>query len=478
MTRILAAILLALLCPAPGHAQDTFKPTIEATPAPVTRTGPKIFNAQSTVLENGLQVVVIPNHRAPVVTQMVWYKVGAADEQWGKSGIAHFLEHLMFKGSEGLKAGEFSEKIRALGGNDNAFTGNDYTAYFQSIAAEHLETVMTMEAGRMRGMALPPEQVDSERLVILEERRQRTDNNPGAQLNEQLGEALYTNHHYGIPIIGWLHEMETLTREDAKAFYDQWYGPNNAILVVAGDVTPEQVFALAEKIYGKLPRTEVPERKRTIIPPAAAPVDITLRHATIREPEVQVAFRVPSYRQNSKTALALQVLEEIMGGGSTSRLYRSLVVEQKIASSAALSYRPDMWDEAGLWVYASPLPGIEPVAVQKALQDELRKLIAGGITEQELNDARQRMQSEAIYALDSLTGPAMIFGQGLTTGSSIDDIEYWPQDIAAVTAEQVVNAARIYLNPDDAAGRPPVTGYLLPKEKVPAAQPEPEVQAP
>ena len=490
MIRLLVAFSI-LLCPAQVFAQEKEQvAAAEAAPVPqkdlkAHRTGKKIFNAEHFMLDNGLEIVVIPNHRAPVVTQMVWYKVGAADEPWGTSGIAHFLEHLMFKGSEGLKSGEFSEKIRALGGNDNAFTSHDYTAYFQSIAAEHLETIMTMEAGRMRGMALPPEQVDSERLVILEERRQRTDNNPGAQLSEQIGAAMYPNHHYGIPIIGWFHEMEKLTREDAKSFYDKWYGPNNAILVISGDVTGEQVLELAKKTYGKLPRTEVPERKRTIIPPLAAETTVTLYHETIREPEVQIAYRAPSYRQAPETALALQVLEEIMGGGATSRLYKSLVVDQKIASSAGLSYRADAWDEASLWVYGGPLPGQTPEAIKKALEDELRKLIASGVTEQEINDAKQRMQSAAIYALDSLTGPAMIFGQSLATGSTIDDVEYWPQDIAQVTPAQILEAAKAYLNPDDYKFRAPVTGYLLPKtapeietEAVPAAEAQPEVKTP
>lgn len=209
---------------------------------------PKLFNAETFTLENGLEIVVIPNHRAPVITHMVWYKVGAADEQQGKSGIAHFLEHLMFKGSGDLAPGEFSKIIRAKGGEDNAFTGHDYTAYYQSIAAEHLEMVMTMEAGRMRGLNPPLDHVESERKVILEERRQRTDDNPSARLAEQMNSLLYINHPYGKPVIGWLSEMADLSWDDAKAFYDRWYAPNNAILIVTGDVTGQQVYDLAKKI--------------------------------------------------------------------------------------------------------------------------------------------------------------------------------------------------------------------------------------
>lgn len=433
----------------------------------------KVFNAESFTLENGLEVVVVPSHRAPVVTHMVWYKAGAADEPPGRSGIAHFMEHLMFKGSEGFGPGEFSEKIRSLGGNDNAFTGQDYTAYFQSIAAEHLETVMRMEAGRMRGMTLPPEEVESERKVIIEERRQRTDNDPGARFAEQMSAALFVNHPYGTPVIGWGHEMSVLTREDAKTFYDRWYGPNNAILIVSGDVTGPQVHELAKKIYGPLARVDVPPRNRPQPPPGESRLALTMFHADVREPVVQKMYRVPSAHQNKTEALALQVLEEIMGGGPTSRLYRALVVEQKIATSAGLSYRSAALDDAVLYLYAAPAPGQDHYAVNAALEEELRRLVRDGITADELNDAITRMQAEAIYALDSLSGPAMVFGQALATGATIDDVEYWPRDIAAVTAEQVQAAAAQYLDPDNPGTRPPVTGYLLPSpppaEAAPAA---------
>lgn len=448
-------LLIIALCPPQVYAQDR--------PAPQNE---KIFNAESFVLENGLQVIVIPNHRAPVVTHMVWYKVGAADEDWGKSGIAHFLEHLMFKGSEGLKPGEFSEIVRGLGGNDNAFTNQDYTAYFQSVAVESLETVMTMEAGRMRGLALPPEEVDSERMVILEERRQRIDNDPRAKFSEQVSAVMFVNHPYGIPVIGWLHEMEKLTRDDARAFYDRWYGPNNAILVVSGDVTGQQVLGLAQKIYGPLPRVPVPERIRPSSPPMNSLTHVTLEHPAIHQPLVQIARRVPSYRQNKEDSLVLQVIDEIMGGGPTARLYRALAVDQKIATGADFSYDSDSWDDSTVWIMATPVPGAEMEDVENALRAELRKLVATGVTAQELSDAKSRMQDQAIYARDSLSGPAMIFGQALVTGSTIDDVEYWPQSIAKVTAEQIHDVAKKYLDLDNFGVNPPVTGYLLPQKKV------------
>ncbi len=449
-------VVLAILALSPLHAYAQAE-----TQAPVA--SEKIFNAETFKLDNGLQIVVIPNHRTPVVTHMVWYKVGRADEPPGKSGIAHFMEHLMFKGSEGMAPGEFSKTIRALGGNDNAFTGQDYTAYFQSIAVDHLEKVMTMEAGRMRGMNPPPAEVESERKVILEERRQRIENDPRAKFAEQMDAMLFVNHPYGTPVIGWFHEMETLTWDDAKAFYDKWYGPNNAVLVVSGDVTGNAVYELAKKIYGPLAAVEtIPERKRTLSPPLGAQSKLLQRHPAMREPVIQRDYRVPSYRQNAADSLALQVLEEIMGGGPTSRFYKSLVVEQKLATESDMGYQSGAWDDSTLSVYATPAPGKHPEEVEQALEQELRKLVAEGVTEDELKDAKTRMQDAAVYARDSLTGPAMTFGYALTTGSSVDDVEYWPRKIEGVTAAQVLDVARRFLDPDKEYEHAPVTGYLLP----------------
>lgn len=446
--------------------------TAQKEPSPKTETPArqKIFNAETFKLDNGLEIVVIPNHRAPVITHMVWYKVGAADEDHGVSGVAHFLEHLMFKGSEGLKPGEFSQKIRSLGGNDNAFTGQDYTAYHQSISVDHLETVMKMEAGRMRSLNPPIEQVTSENKVILEERRERTDNDPHARFAEQMNAALYINHPYGNPVIGWADEMAALTWETCKNFYDKWYGPNNAILVVTGDVTGQQIYDLAKKIYGPLEPVPLPERKRTDIPPLEAAVTLRLEDKTVRQPWVQKAFIVPSYHENSKESLALQVLEELMAGGPTSRLYKALVVEQRIATSAGLSYQGAVWDDADLDLYASPLPDKKPEDVVAALDEQVRLLIKNGIPEAELKEALTRMQAEAVYARDSLSGPAMIFGYSLATGSTVDDVEYWPYNIAAVTADDIINVAKKYIDPDNAEKRPPVTGYLLPQPAPPAPE--------
>ena len=454
-----------------GTFQVAHKATAkEPTSQEQTKKAPKVFNAKTHTLDNGLQIVVVENHRAPVVTHMIWYRVGAADEPRGKSGIAHFLEHLLFKGHgyEGLgtyKPGEFSKIVRSLGGEDNAFTSQDYTAYYQSIAKEHLEKMMTIEAARMRGLNVPEKEVFSENKVIQEERRQRTDNKPSAQLVEQMNEALFPNHPYSIPVIGWMHEIQALGWQDMMDFYNQYYSPNNAVLVVSGDVKAENVFNIAQRTYGIIPKAEIPQRLRTQSPPLVAKTEITLSHPNVKEPIFRRVYRVPSYRQNASNSLALQVLEEIMGGGSTSRLYQSLVIDKKLATNIGLSYISSSWDDSKLSISANPASPENIDALKQGIDEELRRLIKDGITDQELSDAITRLQAEAIYALDSLSGPAMIIGYNIITGSTLDDIEYWPQKISAVTKEQVQNVAHTYLNPDTPSLMPPVTGILLPEIK-------------
>ena len=444
-------------------------PLESLTPAEKSGTD-KVFNAKTFTLKNGMQVVVVPNDRVPVVTHMVWYRVGAADEPRGKSGIAHFLEHLMFKGHsyEGLgevPSGEFSKIIRSLGGQDNAFTSQDYTAYYQNIASQHLETVMRMEAGRMRGLSASLEDVEAERSVILEERRQRIDNDPRAQFDEQMGEALYPNHPYSISIIGWFHEMETLSWDDAKAMYDQWYAPNNAILVVSGDVKVSDVKALAEKTYGIIPAAELPERKRTQSPPFRADTRVSMTHPVVKEPVYEIVFRVPSFRQSGAESLALQVLEEIMDGGSASRLYTSLVINKKMASSVSLSYSSFAWDDSTLSMSVIPREGYTLDQLEEEMDNALRDVIKKGVTETELKEAVTRMLADAVYAQDSVSGPAMVIGYSLVTGSSLDELEYWPHMIQKVTAEEIQAVATKYLNPDKPYEHPPVRGYLYPQTK-------------
>jgi zinc protease len=439
----------------------------------------KLFGAESFTLDNGLQVVLIPNRRAPVITHMVWYKAGALDEPHGQSGVAHFVEHLMFKGTGKIPPGEFSKMVSAMGGNDNAFTSQDYTAYHESVAADRLDDVMEMEADRMTGLTFPPDHVLSERKVVMEERRERTDNDPRAYFGEQMRAALFVNHPYGNPVVGWLQELDALERENVKHFYEQHYAPNNAIVVISGDVSIKELKPLAEKIYGPIPRRDVAERKWTGVPPLLANTRLVLHHPSVRQPVLSRVYRVPSYSQNKEESLALQVLESILDGGAAARLYKTLVVEQRMASTVDFSYQADALSDGTVSVSMVPADDVGPEELEWAFDSLLRKLVDEGVTEDELRRAKDRMKDDAVFARDSLMGPAMIFGQALATGETIEDVEFWPENIEKVTIAQVNEVSEKYLNPDDYGTRPYVTGYLLPpapkediEETTPAPAPE------
>ncbi len=408
-------------------------------------------------LDNGMQVVIVPDHRTPVVTHMVWYKNGSADDPPGKSGIAHFLEHLMFKGTKTRPKGMFSNLVSELGGQENAFTSFDYTAYFQKVAKEHLATMMTFESDRMTNLVLSDDDVNPERDVVLEERRMRTDSDPGAQLSESLGRTLYVNHPYGLPIIGWQHEIEGLGREDALAYYRRFYTPENAILVVAGDVTEDEVRKLATDTYGRIPaRGEPPRRSRTAEPPIPAARRVELADPKVEQPSFQRYWLAPSYRTaTGNEAHALEVLAFILGGGPTSRLYRALVQEQEIAVNAGAWYMGDAVDTTRFAAYAVPRPGVELKAVEKAVEKVIADL-QHGVDARELARAKTRLVAEAIYARDSQATLARIYGSTLAVGGTLDDVRSWPGLIDAVTADDVVAAARKRLSP-----RAAVTGYLL-----------------
>ncbi len=422
---------------------------------------PKLFDPKTTTLENGLDVVVIEDHRAPVVTHMVWYRIGSADEPIGKSGIAHFLEHLMFKGTKKIPPGEFSSIIAKNGGQDNAFTSYDYTAYYQNASADKLPLLMEMEADRMSNLALTDEAVGAELLVVLEERSQRTDNNPGALLSEQLNAAQFLAHPYGIPIIGWRNEIEKLTTQDAIDWYKKYYGPNNAILVVAGDVKAEDVFALARTYYGPAKPIDLPERVRRIEPPQLAKRTLVMRDKRVREPSWRQTYLAPSARVGDlKEVRALEVLSEILGGGVTSRLYSKLVIDDKLAASAGAYYRSGTFDASGFTVYGSPVGGHSLEEVEQAVDAIIKDVLKNGVTEDEVKHAKKRMMASAIYARDSISGAANIFGGALASGESLENIVNWPSQIAAVTAEEIKTAAaKVFVE------RRSVVGKLLPEEK-------------
>ncbi|WP_229729186.1 M16 family metallopeptidase [Agaricicola taiwanensis] len=415
-------------------------------------------------MNNGLQVVVIPDHRAPVVTHMIWYKVGAADEPEGESGIAHFLEHLMFKGTKTHPGGAFSAMVSELGGQENAFTSQDYTSYYQRVAKEHLPTVMEFEADRMTGLVLSDEVVNPERDVVLEERRMRTDNDPGSRLSEAIAATLFVNHPYGTPIIGWQHEIEQLDRANALSFYDRFYTPNNAIVVVAGDVTTGEVRTLAEATYGKIERRgDVGPRMRPAEPDLLAARRVTLADPRARQPSLTRTYIVPSYANaEGRQAHALDLLAFILGGGSTSRLHRSLVADQSIAASAGSYYQGDALDQSRFVVYAIPRENIDMERLEKALDAELSKIVKDGVTAEELTRAKKRLVAETIYAQDSQTTLARAYGTTLTTGGTVEDVKEWPSVIEAVSAEEIQAAAKLALQINRS-----VTGLLLTEEAPP-----------
>jgi zinc protease len=424
-----------------------------------------VFNPETFTLSNGMQVVVVTNRRAPVVSHHVWYKVGSADSPIGKSGLAHFLEHLMFKGTKTLGPGEFSRIVARNGGNENAFTGQDYTGYFQTIAKDRLETVMRMEADRMTNLQLDPEQVRTERDVVLEERSMRVDNDPGSRLGELIDATQYLNSPYRLPVIGWRQEMASYTREDALAFYLSWYAPNNAVLIVAGDINAAELRPLAEKYYGVIPARPVPARDRLKEPPQGAAREVDLADPRVQQPALIRSYLAPSFSAGeSKHGYPLEVLAEILGGTSTSRLYRSLVIGQKLATSAGAYYRGTALDLTTFRVYASPRPGVSLDQLETAMDAELARLKSEPITADEVGRATSRMVAEAVYARDSLSTAVRSFGAALATGRTVEDVEAWPERIGAVTPAEVNAAATYVLDPGRA-----VTGRLRPSPVATAA---------
>ena len=425
--------------------------------------GPQIANF---TLSNGLELVVIPDHRVPVVTHMIWYKVGAADETPGKSGLAHFLEHLMFKGTAKNPSGRFSQAVAAVGAHENAFTSNDYTAYYQRIPASQLKSMMDFEADRMTGLQLTDTVVLPERNVILEEENMRIENNPRARLGIQIDAALFLNHPYGKPTIGWRHEMEELSRDDAIGFYRRFYAPNDAIVIVAGDVEPDVALKDAQETYAKVPRHgNIVARERPQEPPPVAVRSLTLADPRVEQPVMQREYLVPSFRSAKPgQSEALEVLAYVIGGGTSSRLYRSLVVDKHVAVSAAGWYDSAAYDMSKLGVFAAPRPGVTLPQLEAEVDAVLADVAAKGITAEELERAKSRMIADAVYAQDNQLTMARWYGAALTTGATVSDVRRWPDRIRAVSLADVHEAARRWLDK-----RRSVTGYLV-KDTSPQAE--------
>lgn len=404
-------------------------------------------------LDNGMEVIVVPDNRSPLVTHMVWYRVGSADEDPGKSGLAHYLEHLLFKGTEKFPGNAIDIAVKRVGGTHNAFTSFDYTGYFQKVSSEHLPTVMEIEADRMMNVRFTQEDMDVERKVVLEERARGLEGNPGSKLNVAMSLALWKNHPYRRPIIGWRHEINAITLEDAMAFYEKYYTPANAILVVAGDVTVEGVRSLAEKTYGTLENRSVrAERIRPLEPnDVVARQVITVRDQQINRDSFSMMFRVPSFHTAEPgESEALVMLGEVLSGTNRARIYKDMVVERQIATSAGVSYRSGAKDDTTFTLYGTPKGDVTLEKMEEELLAAINKVADEGVTEEELKRARNRLFASTIYAQDSSSGLANVFASAFVIGGDLEGIRSWPDRMRAVTPEAVKAVAAKYFDPETA----------------------------
>jgi len=415
---------------------------------------------ETFTLKNGMEVVVLPNHRVPAVNHMLWYRIGAADDPQGKSGLAHYHEHLMFKGSPKFGSGEYLKLVKKNGGDHNAFTGYDATSYYVTIAKDRLPLAMELEADRMRGLTVSDAEALSEKQVIIEERRQRIDNNPGALLNEQMNAALFRNHPYHYPIIGWQHEMEGLTKDDALKFHEKYYHPNNAVLIVSGDITAKELKPLAEKYYGSLVSKPIPERHWLSEPPSIAARSVTLHHKNVKQPVFSRNYLATSFNSgDANIALPLYVLSHLFGEGKNSLLYQSLVVDQKIAAGVDTSYDFYTRGPAEFAIEVTPEKEVKLDAIEKAVNAQIALFLKTGVDKAALARTKRLMQADAIYAREGLTGISNLMGWMVMAGLKPEDFNRWSDMIEAVTPEQILAAAQSVFHMEAS-----VTGYLLPEE--------------
>ena len=407
---------------------------------PAAASGPAVFQF---ALQNGMQVVVIPDHRAPVVTQMIWFRVGGVDDPPGLSGLAHFFEHMMFRGTRQTPADQFSRTIARNGGQDNAFTTHDYTAFYEQIAKDRLPAVMALEADRMANLDLSDSNVATERNVVLEERRMRIDNDPQALFGEQIDAALHLSHPYGRPVIGWPEEIRHIGRTEAQDFYKHHYAPNNAILVVAGDVTVDEVRNAAQTAFGKVPARELVARAANAEPPRIGETRLAIARKDVKVPVFMRVYRVPSYAEAAPgQAEGLETLAQMLGGDYTATLYRKLVVERRLATSAGASYDGYARDAGEFTVYAYPRPGVSLAVLEHAIDGIIADYAKAPPNAHELARAKTQLIASATYRRDSQYAMASAYGQALVIGLTAFDVRAWPDRIQAVTGDAVAKAAK------------------------------------
>jgi zinc protease len=406
-------------------------------------------NPYETTLKNGLRIIVQEDHRAPTAVQMVWYRIGSTDEVDGHSGVAHVLEHMMFKGTPTVGPGEFNKRVAAAGGRDNAFTSRDYTAYFQQVPKESLPDMMALEADRMRHLNVDPKEYAQEIKVVMEERRMRTDDNPQAKLFEQMNAVAFQAHPYRRPIIGWMDDLETMTAADAKAWYDQWYVPNNAYVVIAGDVDHNAVFALAEKYYGALEGRALPPRREQIEPKQEGTRRLIVK-APAELPVLVMGYKAPVLRdvERDSDPYALEMLSAILDGHDAARFNKKLVREDKVAQSAGIDYDSTARGPGMIYLHGSPAEGHTVAELEAALRAEITRVQQEGVSEAELKRAKAQLVAAEIYKKDSVFGQVMEIGQTEAVGLSYKQIDRMLEKLREVTAAQVQAVARKYFNDD------------------------------
>jgi zinc protease len=406
-------------------------------------------NPYETTLPNGLRVIVKEDHRAPTAVQMVWYRIGSMDEIDGSSGVAHVLEHMMFKGTPSVGPGEFNKRVAAAGGRDNAFTSRDYTAYFQQVPKEKLDDVMQLEADRMRHLNVDAKEFAQEIKVVMEERRMRTDDNPQAKLFEQMNAVAFQAHPYRRPIIGWMNDIETMTAADAKAWYDTWYVPNNAYVVVTGDVEHKAVFALAEKYYGGLAGRALPPRRQQVEPVQEGPRQVTVK-APAELPVLIMAYKAPILRDVDQDSepYALEMLASILDGHDAARFNKKLVREDKVALSIGVGYDNTARGPGMFYFSGSPSEGRTVGDLEAALRAEIARVQKDGVSEQELKRAKAQLVAGQVYKMDSMFGQAMEIGQIEAVGLPYRKIDRMLEKLQKVSAAEVQAVAKKYFTDD------------------------------
>jgi len=410
-----------------------------------------LANTQEYKLENGLKIIVQEDHRSPVVVSQVWYKAGALDEVNGKTGVAHVLEHMMFKGTKKVPAGQFSRKIAAAGGRENAFTSQDYTAYFQQLEKSQLPLSFELEADRMANLNFTKEEFEKEIKVVMEERRWRTDDKPQAQVNEHFNSAAFRTHPYGRPVVGWMSDLENMRVEDTREWYNHWYAPNNAVLVVVGDVKADEVYKLAKQHFGKIKPKAVPERKPQKEPPQIGERRVVVK-APAKLPSLQMGFHTPVLNDPNQDwePYALEILASVLSGNDSARLNQKLVRESQVAVDVGAGYDMIARGRQGLFELAgSPSEGKTVAELETAILQQIEKIKESGVTAEELKRVKAQVIAADVYQRDSVFYQAMQIGQLELTGFSWKILKDYPAKLSAVTSEQVQEVAKKYLVKDN-----------------------------